>query len=114
MAGKRKRLIGVVVSDRMNKTRRVDVERLVKHPRYGKYIRRRTKCYAHDEFNQTRVGDRVEIIESRPLSKLKRWVILRIVTRAPRPDEEPTTVEQAAEPGSPTQEPAPESPAAQT
>lgn len=83
MRGHQKRLVGVVVSDRMNKTRRVDVERLVKHPRYGKYIRRRTKCYAHDENNESRQGDLVEIVETRPLSKLKRWRIVRIVRRAP-------------------------------
>jgi small subunit ribosomal protein S17 len=88
--GKRKTLIGIVVRDKMDKTRRVDVERLVKHPRFGKYIRRRTKCYAHDEHNETRVGDLVEIMETRPLSRLKHWRIVRILRRTARPVEEPT------------------------
>jgi len=76
---RRKTEIGVVASDKMNKTRRVEIERLVPHPKYGKYIRRRTVCHAHDEENQTHVGDLVEIMETRPLSKLKRWRIVRIV-----------------------------------
>lgn len=63
----------------MNKTRRVEIERLVPHPKYGKYQRKRTVCHAHDETNDTRVGDLVEIMETRPLSKLKRWRIVRIV-----------------------------------
>lgn len=77
----RKRLIGIVTSDRMNKTRRVEVPRLAKHPRYGKYIRKRTICYVHDENNESHVGDRVEIIESRPLSRLKRWRLVRVISR---------------------------------
>jgi small subunit ribosomal protein S17 len=77
--GRRKTEIGVVTSDKMNKTRRVEIERLVPHPKYGKFLRRRTVCHAHDERNETRVGDLVEIMETRPLSKLKRWRILRIV-----------------------------------
>ena len=60
-----------MTSDKMNKTRRVEIPRLVKHPRYGKYIRRRTICYMHDENNETRVGDTVAIMETRPLSKNK-------------------------------------------
>src|SRR3954451_5442358 len=75
----RKTEIGMVTSDKMNKTRRVEIERLVPHPKYGKYIRRRTVCHPHDEQNQTHVGDLVEIMETRPLSKLKRWRIVRIV-----------------------------------
>ncbi len=63
----------------MNKTRRVEIPRLVKHPRYGKYIKRRTVCYAHDEANETRVGDTVEIMETRPLSKTKHWRLAEIV-----------------------------------
>jgi len=81
--GNRRKLIGVVTSDKMHKTRRVEVDRLVRHPRYGKYIRRRTVCHAHDERNETRVGDRVELMECRPLSRTKRWVITRIVQKAP-------------------------------
>jgi small subunit ribosomal protein S17 len=80
---KRATLIGVVSRDKMNKTRRVDVERLVKHPRYGKYIKKRTVCYVHDEKNESHAGDTVEIMETRPLSKNKCWRLLRIVTKAP-------------------------------
>jgi small subunit ribosomal protein S17 len=75
----RKTEIGVVASDKMNKTRRVEIERLVPHPKYGKFQRRRTVCHAHDEENTSHVGDVVEIMETRPLSKLKRWRIVRIV-----------------------------------
>ena len=71
--------IGTVTSDKMNKTRRVEVETLVPHPKYGKLMRHRTVCHAHDETNQTHVGDIVELMETRPLSKLKRWRIVRIV-----------------------------------
>jgi small subunit ribosomal protein S17 len=63
----------------MNKTRRVEVETLVPHPKYGKMLRRRTVCHAHDENNESHLGDLVEIMETRPLSKLKRWRIVRIV-----------------------------------
>src|SRR5262245_25492445 len=76
---RRKTEIGVVTSDKMNEARRVEVERLVPHPKYGKFLRRRTVCHAHDEQNQSHVGDLVEIMETRPLSKLKRWRIVRIV-----------------------------------
>jgi len=76
---RRKTEIGRVTSEKMNKTRRVEIERLVPHPKYGKFLKRRTVCYAHDEENATQVGDLVEIMETRPLSKLKRWRILRIV-----------------------------------
>jgi small subunit ribosomal protein S17 len=77
----RKTEVGVVASDKMNKTRRVVVERLVPHPKYGKMLRRRTVCYAHDETNESHRGDLVEIMETRPLSKLKRWRIVRIVRK---------------------------------
>lgn len=81
--GKRRAEIGVVTSDKMNKTRRVEIPRLVKHARYGKYIRRRTICHVHDEQNESRLGDTVEIMESRPLSKLKHWRLVRVVRKAP-------------------------------
>ena len=81
--GKRRVAVGVVTSDKMQKTRRVEIPRLVKHARYGKYIRRRTICHVHDEENQSHAGDTVEIMETRPLSKLKNWRLVRIVTRAP-------------------------------
>ncbi len=77
--GRRKTEIGVVASDKMTKTRRVVVERLVPHPKYGKLLKRRTVCHAHDEENISRKGDLVEIMETRPLSRLKRWRITRIV-----------------------------------
>ena len=74
-------MVGVVTSDKTAKTRRVEIPRMVKHPKYGKYIRRRTVCHAHDENNESGLGDTVEIIESRPMSKTKRWNLLRVVTK---------------------------------
>ena len=81
--GTRRVAVGIVTSDKMNKTRRVEIPRLVKHVRYGKYIRRRTICHVHDEQNESHLGDTVEIMESRPLSKLKHWRLVRVVTKAP-------------------------------
>jgi small subunit ribosomal protein S17 len=81
--GRRIKLIGIVASDKMNKTRRVEIPRLVKHPRYGKYIKRRTICYVHDENNESHVGDTVEIMETRPLSRTKNWRLVQIIARAP-------------------------------
>ncbi len=78
----RKPQIGTVVSDKRNKTISVEVKRLVKHPRYGKYIYRSTVCHAHDENNEAHVGDRVNIQETRPLSKQKRWRLVSIVDKA--------------------------------
>ena len=80
--GTRRVAVGVVTRDKMSKTRRVEIPRLVKHPRYGKFIRRRTICYVHDEQNQSRLGDTVEIMESRPMSKLKHWRLVRVVTKS--------------------------------
>ncbi len=74
-------LIGVVVGDKMNKTRVVMVERRLAHAKYGKYMTRRAKYKAHDERNEYRVGDRVEIVESRPLSREKRWRVQRLIDR---------------------------------
>ncbi len=82
----KKQLIGVVTSDKMNKSRRVEIDRLVKHPKYGKYIKRRTVCHVHDENNQSKSGDRVEIIECPPKSKTKRWDLLRIVAESRQVD----------------------------
>ncbi|HOB87423.1 MAG TPA: 30S ribosomal protein S17 [Bacillota bacterium] len=84
MEAKRKRKVrtGRVVSDKMNKTRVVAVERLTKHPLYGKTIRRTKKYKIHDENNESRVGDIVRIEETRPLSKDKRWRLLEIVQRS--------------------------------
>ncbi|HLG41902.1 MAG TPA: 30S ribosomal protein S17 [Planctomycetota bacterium] len=77
----RKMFIGVVTSDKMEKTIVVNVERLVRHARFGKYVRRFTKCYTHDEKGEAHRGDRVEIMETRPLSRLKRWRLVRIVEK---------------------------------
>jgi small subunit ribosomal protein S17 len=77
----RKRLVGVVVSDKMDKTVVVVVNRLVKHPIYKKYIRRQARFKAHDEENTARVGDKVEIVMSRPLSRTKRWRLSRVMER---------------------------------
>src|SRR3954470_2033501 len=79
----RRILEGIVTRDKTSKTRRVEVERLVRHPKYGKFVKRRTVCYVHDEKNEAHLGDTVEIIESRPLSKTKRWNLVRVVTKAP-------------------------------
>src|SRR5216684_5596708 len=79
--GKRRTAIGQVTSAKMNKTRRVEIGRLVKHVRYGKYIKRRTICHVHDEQNESRIGDTVEIMETRPLSKTKNWRLLRVLSR---------------------------------
>lgn len=79
----------------MNKTRRVEVPRLAKHPHYGKYIRKRTVCYVHDENNESHIGDWVEIIEARPLSRLKRWRLVRIVQRLETPAREALKTETA-------------------
>ena len=77
--GKRKRSIGVVVSDKMDKTIVVDTERFVQHPRYGKYVKRKTRHYVHDEENKAKVGDKVEVIATRSLSKNKAWRLLRVL-----------------------------------
>jgi small subunit ribosomal protein S17 len=79
----RRAVTGRVVSDKMDKTVSVSVERLIKHPVYGKYIRRTTKVLAHDEGNECKAGDRVTISECRPMSKKKAWQVVDIVERAP-------------------------------
>ncbi|APZ44076.1 30S ribosomal protein S17 [Acidihalobacter ferrooxydans] len=75
-------VVGRVVSDKMDKTITVLIERLVKHPVYGKYIRRSTKLHVHDEQNTCHIGDTVRISETRPLSKTKSWTLVEIVERA--------------------------------
>jgi len=80
--GKRKTLTGVVSSDKMDKTVIVMVNRLVLHPVYRKYIRKRKKVKAHDEKNECRMGDKVLLMETRPLSKEKRWRVKEILERA--------------------------------
>lgn len=74
--------VGVVTSDKTSKTRRVEIPRLVKHPKYGKYLRRKTVCYVHDEDDQSQRGDTVEIVECRPMSKTKRWRLVRVVSKS--------------------------------
>lgn len=78
--------IGVVTSDKASKTRRVEINRTVRHPKYKKFVKRRTICHVHDEDNESGVGDRVEIQESRPLSRLKRWKLLRVVEKSTEVD----------------------------
>ena len=73
---------GIVTSDSMDKTRRVEIRRLVAHPKYGKYVRQRTVCYVHDENNESGLGDQVEIIEAPPKSKTKRWQLVRVVEKS--------------------------------
>ncbi len=75
-------LIGRVVSDKGDKTIVVGVERVVKHPLFKKYINRRTKYMAHDAENECKVGDKVQIIESRPLSRRKRWQLVKVLEKA--------------------------------
>ena len=77
-----KQLTGKVVSNKMQKTITVSVERLVKHPTYGKYVRRTTKLLAHDENSESREGDVVAIEECRPISRRKSWRLVRVVSRA--------------------------------
>jgi small subunit ribosomal protein S17 len=76
-------VVGRVVSDKMDKTVSVAIERLIKHPVYGKYIRRTSKLMAHDENNECKTGDRVTISECRPIAKNKAWRVVGIVERAP-------------------------------
>jgi small subunit ribosomal protein S17 len=77
----KKKVIGIVVKDKMDKTVVVEVERAFKHTRYHKYIRTKTTCKAHDEENKAKIGDKVVIMETRPLSKDKRWVVKQIITK---------------------------------
>ncbi|MDD3705683.1 MAG: 30S ribosomal protein S17 [Clostridiaceae bacterium] len=78
----RKTRIGKVVSDKMDKTIVVGIETLVRHPLYGKSIKRTTKFKAHDENNECNIGDKVKIMETRPLSKDKRWRLVEIIEKA--------------------------------
>ena len=78
----RKERIGVVTSDKMQKSIVVAVERKVKHPKYGKFVKKTTKFVAHDENNDCNIGDTVKIMETRPLSKLKRWRLVEIIEKA--------------------------------
>lgn len=77
----KKKLIGTVTSSKMDKSLRVEIERRYRHPMYGKIVRSRTVCYAHDEQNEAGDGDTVEIVECRPRSKTKRWELVRVVEK---------------------------------
>ena len=77
----KRKMMGVVVKDKMDKTVVVEVERAFKHSRYHKYIRTKTTCKAHDEENKAKIGDKVLIMETRPLSKDKRWMVKAIITK---------------------------------
>ncbi|NLJ94864.1 MAG: 30S ribosomal protein S17 [Clostridiaceae bacterium] len=78
----RKQRVGVVVSDKMDKTITVAVEELVRHPLYNKYIKQTTRLKAHDDLNEAGEGDRVRIMETRPLSKTKNWRLVKIIEKA--------------------------------
>src|SRR5262245_38279591 len=80
----RRTLIGIVTGDKRAKTRRVEVARQYRHPKYGKIVRDRTVCHVHDEENTSKSGDEVEIIECRPRSKMKRWELVRVVKAVSR------------------------------
>jgi len=77
------RRVGFVESDKRAKTRKVAINYLEQHPKYGKYVRRRTVLHVHDENNESKLGDRVEVAECRPISKTKSWVLTRVIDRAP-------------------------------
>src|SRR5690242_16027780 len=74
--------VGIVTSDKAPKSRRVEIPRLIKHKKYGKYLRRRTVCHVHDEQEESHAGDTVEIVECAPKSKLKRWQLVRVVKKS--------------------------------
>ena len=89
--------VGVVTSDKASKTRRVEMPRLVKHPKYKKYLRRRTVCHVHDEKEESKLGDTVEIVECRPHSKSKRWQLVRVVAQSTAVDLAAMRAAKAAE-----------------
>ena len=82
MLKKRKEYVGQVISDKMDKTVVVSIDRMVQDPRYKKFLKRTSKFKAHDEKNEAHVGDRVKLIETRPLSREKRWIVLEVLERA--------------------------------
>lgn len=93
---RRKVFRGIVVSDRMDKTRTIEVERRVRHPFYGKVQTKRSRFYAHDEGNASHLGDLVEIVSARPLSRLKRWRLARVLKPKPRAPQAERPVPAAA------------------
>lgn len=82
MRNARKTRVGVVVSSKMDKTITVELERTLKHPLYGRVVRRKAKLYAHDDKNECAAGDKVLVMETRPLSKLKRWRLVKVLEKA--------------------------------
>jgi len=78
----RKTIVGRVINDAMNKTVTLSIERMFRHPRYKKIVKKTSKIYAHDEKNDCRVGDKVKVMSTRPLSKLKRWRVIEVLERA--------------------------------
>ena len=82
----RPRMIGMVTSDKVSKTRKVIFEYLSKHPKYNKYVKRQTVLHVHDEKNESRVGDQVEVMSCRPISKMKTYRLVRIVTKGKQID----------------------------
>lgn len=74
--------VGIVTSAKMAKSRRVEIPRLVKHPKYGKFMRAKTVCHVHDETEQSNQGDTVEIVECAPKSRLKRWELVRVIAKS--------------------------------
>lgn len=91
-ATNKKRMIGTVVKDKMEKAVVIETERLQKHPKYHKYLRTKKRYKAHDEENRCKVGDKVMIVESRPISKEKRWVVKEIIRQ-----EEPILIQEEVE-----------------
>jgi len=85
----RKTAVGRVVSDKMDKTIVVQIERIVRDPRFGKFLKKYSKCYAHDEKREGKRGDLVEIMETRPLSRLKRWRFIKVIEKSTEPAPEP-------------------------
>jgi small subunit ribosomal protein S17 len=95
---RRRTVVGVVIGDKMQKTIKVQVERLVRHPEFEKTLRKHYVCYAHDEKREARRGDKVELMETRPLSRLKHWRLVRVLERSAAGAAAPDA-RQAARPG---------------
>jgi small subunit ribosomal protein S17 len=91
--------VGVVKTDKMNKSRRVEIPRLVQHAKYGKILHRKTVCHIHDENNESHIGDTVEIVECPPMSKLKRWKLVKILKKSTAVDLAAMRAEKALEEG---------------
>jgi small subunit ribosomal protein S17 len=104
---RRRTVVGVVTADKMDKTIKVQVERLVQHPAFEKTLRKHYVCYAHDEKREARRGDKVELMETRPISRLKHWRLLRVLEKAAAPVQD---ARQAARPAPKPEAPAPATP----